>query len=92
MTKPVHISSLLITVRPDRLADVCAAIDAEEIAEVALQDPQGKIVVTLETDSEGQIMDALDRIQVLPGVANASLVFHQIDDAPDTELASMTGA
>jgi nitrate reductase NapAB chaperone NapD len=39
--------------------------------------------VTLETENERQIVETLDVIQVLAGVVNVSLVYHQIDDDLD---------
>jgi nitrate reductase NapD len=42
---------------------------------------QGKLVVTLETQSEGEIVERLNRIQALEGVLAANLVFHHVEPA-----------
>ncbi len=87
MTPAVHISSVLVTARPQLLSDIAATLNEIEIAEVAHVDPLGKVIVTLETSSESEIVQALTDMQVMEGVVNASLVFHQIDEiteAPQT--------
>jgi len=88
MNAPVHISSLLITARPTLLDSVRAALLANPIVEIAHSDPVGKIIVTLETDDESHIVQTLTDIQLVDGVVNASLVFHQIDDAIERQSES----
>jgi nitrate reductase NapD len=40
-----------------------------------------KIVVTLETDSEAELVTRLNEISLLDGVMSANLVFHHYEDA-----------
>lgn len=80
MTGAVHISSLLVSARPSALDDVEQHLARISIAEVAHIDPQGKIIVTLETEDESAIVQALTDIQLIDGVVSAALVFHQVDD------------
>ena len=42
---------------------------------------EGKLVVTLETATEGEIVERLNRIQTLDGVLAAALVFHHFEPA-----------
>jgi nitrate reductase NapD len=77
----LHVSSLAIRVRPEQLAAVCAAIPGLEGAEVHLASPSGKIVVTLETGTERQVLDRIEAIRALPGVLTVALVYHRIDSA-----------
>ncbi len=79
MPETYHISSLLVRAHPDRLADVKAAIEQIESAEIAATDPTGKIIVTLETPGDAEIVAALNRVETLAGVASAALVFHHIE-------------
>jgi nitrate reductase NapD len=83
-----HISSLLITAKPETLSTVAEMVARQPFAEVAATDPSGKIIVTLETKSEGQIVETLDVIQVLAGVVNVSLVYHQVDDSLNSPPSS----
>ena len=45
----------------------------------------GKIVVTLETESSGGIVERLASIREVAGVLSAVLVFHQIDPLDQSE-------
>jgi nitrate reductase NapD len=48
---------------------------------------EGKLVVTLETVSESEIVERLNAVQLLEGVLAATLVFHQFEP-PDPNPAS----
>ncbi len=74
-----HLSSLLVHTRPETLDSVSAALEAEG-CEVHARVPEGKLVVTLEAEGRRTLNDALTRIQLLPGVLAATLVFHHVDD------------
>jgi nitrate reductase NapD len=77
-----HLSSLVIHARPERLAEVSRSLLAEG-CEIHVENPAGKLVVTLEAASQGALNDCLTRIQLLPGVLAATLVFHHVEDAPE---------
>jgi len=81
MPSELHISSLAVQVRPERLSGACAAIAALDGAEVHHTTASGKVVVTLETADERQVLDRVEAIRILPGVLTVSLVFHRIDSA-----------
>ena len=78
MPEELHISSLVIHRRPEREADV-----AERLAEmVGLEihaGSGGKLVVTLETATETEVVERLTAIQLLEGVLAATLVFHHFE-------------
>ena len=77
---PGHISSLVVRAHPARLAAVVARIQRLSIAEVALSDPpSGKIVVTLETRDEDEIVAAMAALQGMTGVVSVALVYHQTE-------------
>ena len=44
-----------------------------------MTDPTGKIVVTLETRDEDEIVAAMNAMQRMAGVVSVALVFHQTD-------------
>ncbi|MCK5777902.1 MAG: chaperone NapD [Rhodospirillales bacterium] len=92
MNGSLHISSLVIQARPERLAEVREAIAARG-AEIPASDPDGKLVVVLETNSERKITDFLNEVSVMPGVLSANLVFHHNDEhdtAPFDEAAPVS--
>jgi nitrate reductase NapD len=79
MPDPVHISSLLVHVRPDRCAALRTEIAALAGAEVHAGTEDGKLVVVLETQSEAETMARIDAINGMQGTIAASLIYHEID-------------
>ena len=73
MSAEFHISSLLVHVRPDFAGAASASIAGLPGAEVHLADDRGRIIVTLESPSEADVLSALDAIQKLPGVLSAGI-------------------
>jgi nitrate reductase NapD len=76
-----HISSLVVHGLPRNLASIRNAISAIPGAEIPIADASGKMIVTLETESQGAVADALTRISLFDGVMSATLVFHHVDEA-----------
>ena len=76
-----EIASILVQARPDRLADVEAAIVALAGCEIYARDPKGKLVVVVDSPDAGALGTTLNTIALLPDVFTASLVFHAIDAA-----------
>jgi nitrate reductase NapD len=83
MSECVHISSIVVTADPSRLGLVVPAIDGLAIADVAHSEPSGKLIVTLETPDEVQMVQAMTDIQLMPGVVSAALVYHQTTTEAD---------
>ncbi len=75
----VHISSLVVHVLPQHLESVKAQIARCNNAEIYGDNPEGKIVVVLETENQGFITDTIDTINNLPNVLSTVLVYHQIE-------------
>ena len=78
-----HISSLVVHSRRDRAAVVAARLRAVPGVEVHGGVECGRLVVTLETASEAEIVERLDAIQHLDGVLAAALVFHHWEPIGD---------
>lgn len=79
MPDVVHISSLLLRADPAKLPSVLEDVAGVPNAEVPMSDENGKVIVTLETDSESEIVESLTKLQLIDGVYSASLVYHQMD-------------
>ena len=75
-----HISSLVLHCRPEAMDDAIAKIEAMDGVEVPQRDPSGKSVILIESASQGAILERITEIESLPGVINATLVYHQIDN------------
>ncbi|WP_104493080.1 MULTISPECIES: chaperone NapD [Paracoccus] len=80
----LHISSAIVTARPDQAADLArhfATLPGTEVHAV-----QGaKIVLVLEGASVGEIGGRMAEISVMEGVFSANLVFEQILPADEKE-------
>ena len=83
MPDAVHISSLVVHVRPDRAVALRAEIARLEGAEIHDGTEDGKLVVVLETASETETMARIAAINEMNGTIAASLVYHEIDAAPE---------
>ncbi|WP_117233905.1 chaperone NapD [Vibrio maerlii] len=81
----VHISSLVVHVTPEHMAEVKAQIETYDNAEIYGDSPEGKIIVVLETENQGFVTDTIDAINNIPNVLNTALVFHQIETDLDDE-------
>jgi periplasmic nitrate reductase NapD len=74
-----EIASVIVQVRPDRLADVEATILSLAGCEVHGRDCRGKLIVVVDAVDAGALGSTLNTIALLPHVYSASLVFHAID-------------
>jgi nitrate reductase NapD len=83
MTDELHVSSLVVHGRPERLEAIRAELVRLAGIEVHAAAPTGKLVVTLETASEDEIVARLTTISLLDGVLSATLVFHHVEPLED---------
>ncbi|MEX0317911.1 MULTISPECIES: chaperone NapD [unclassified Ruegeria] len=83
MADLVHISSLMVLADPAQMETVEAEIGKIAAAETQVTDPSGKIIVTLVTESEAEIVNHLNELNLIDGVASASLVYHQTETEPE---------
>ena len=79
-TSDTHITSIVVHVRPEAVTEVVATINGMLEAEVHVASSEGKLVVSLETGTLHQVTERVDDINRLPGVVNALLVYHQVED------------
>jgi len=85
MTAECHISSLVVHSRPDRVQSILESLGSIEGAEVHGGADTGKLIVTLETDTESQVVERINAIQLLEGVLAATLVFHHFEPVQERE-------
>jgi periplasmic nitrate reductase NapD len=81
--REIHIASLLVHARPDRLADIKQAIAAMPGAEIHVE-VGGKLVVTLEATSDAALAERFAAIGCLGGVLAAAPVYHHIEPCEET--------
>jgi nitrate reductase NapD len=77
--REVHISSLVVHARPDRLQDVKYNIEHLHGTEIHGESDTGKLVVVLETQNQTYITDVIEKINNFDYVLNTALVYHHIE-------------
>ena len=78
-----HISSAVVTARPERCAEIARAIAALPDTEVRAVEGS-KIVVVMEAESSGEIGSRLTTMALMDGVFSANMVFEQIEPFDDS--------
>jgi periplasmic nitrate reductase NapD len=88
MSGELHITSLVVHSTPKRVQSVSERIAALPGALVHATSPAGKLVVTLEAGTAGEILSRVNDIQRTDGVLSAALVYQCADslDAMNQEL------
>ena len=82
----MNISSAIIHARPGAVAIVEAGLATLEGVEVHGVSPEGKLIVTIETDDDGSNVATYERIGQLDGVMSTAMVYHQTESEPDKEI------
>lgn len=76
-----YVCSLVVQVRPEKLAQVKAGIAAIPTAEIHGEKPEeGKLVVTLESDRQLALADLIDKVKDINGVIVVSLISNYLDE------------
>lgn len=85
MEQEVHIAGLVVYAQPAHLASVRLGIDAIPGAKMHVASDDGKLIVTLETDSAKRTLDQMDALRTLPGVVNVALVYQHAEPLSSLE-------
>ena len=81
----MNISSVLVNARSDLLPQVQENLVALNGVEVHAATEEGRLIVTIEADSDQAVANMFEEINHLPGVLSASMVYHQTESDPDEE-------
>ncbi len=84
MSTELHITSLVVQVLPQKMAEVRQQIMAIANAELSVNN-EVKLVVVLEGHSQRVLMDSIDQINAIPGVLSATMVYHQCEKLEEGE-------
>ncbi|MDH0868381.1 chaperone NapD [Mitsuaria sp. GD03876] len=88
MPLEMHIASVVVQAVPRLLDDVVAAVARMPAARLHGRADSGKLVVTLDGASAGEIVDQVGELQQLPGVINVALVYQHIEPLDPADEAS----
>lgn len=80
---PVHIVSLLVQAWPDRVEEIASTLGEKSGLEAYPTEAPGRLIVTVEAESDGALVDAMSLIGDVDGVLSTSLVFHQLEEVSD---------
>lgn len=89
MNREVHISSLVVQLQPGQIEPVSQFCRAQPGVDIPAVDPQGKMVLVLETPGQQEIVDFIDRLQNEKGVLSVSMVYHQVESADELDREMM---
>lgn len=75
----IHVVSLVVYSRPEHCQSVPDAINAQAGATVHSSDGRGKLVVVVESGSDREMTEAIERIDRIDGVICTSLIYQQAE-------------
>lgn len=75
-----HVASFIAYAYPDKQAQVIEKLKAIESCDVHGEDAGGRIILTLESESQHGIVKGFDKIVTMSGVLNLSPVYHEYCD------------
>ena len=78
-----HIASVLVQAWPERLSEVESELTLLPGVESHGSNGAGKLIITVETRSDAELMDRINRIGAADGVIAASLVYHHAEEMAD---------
>jgi nitrate reductase NapD len=84
-TSRMNITSIIVHAKPTELQSVRGNIEQIPGVEIHAATDDGKLVVTIESETDGETASTFDRINVMDGVMSAAMVFHQYESDPDKE-------
>ena len=81
--RQAHIASIVVQAWPDRIPLVEAELTRLPGVESHGSNGAGKLILTLETRGDAELMDRVRRIETAEGVIAASLVYHHAEEMGD---------
>ena len=88
----MHISSVIVDVRPEHIGPARDLIQQWPGIEVHAATPDSRLIVTVEADDDAASADAFARLAGVDGVMSVALVYHQFEPDPEMEVLHGTDA
>ena len=83
----MNISSVIVIPHPERIERVRQQLESLACVELHAVSPEGKMIVTLETEGDRETTGLYEQISLLDGVMSASMVYHQKESDPETVIS-----
>lgn len=83
----MNISSVIVIPHPDHIEAVRLRLQEVDGVELHAVSPEGKMIVTVEADDDRTTTGTYEYISQLDGVLSASMVYHQYEPNPETEIS-----
>ncbi|WP_025563135.1 chaperone NapD [Psychromonas sp. SP041] len=80
-TDELHISSLIVHVKPENISNLKTCIEESQQAELVTVTEKGKAIVVIEAANQREIMKCIDNINDIDGVVHTSLVYHEFEQS-----------
>ncbi|RLV58969.1 glutamate synthase [Parashewanella curva] len=85
MSIELHVCSLVVQVKPEKMPDVRQAIMVMKDTELSVNN-EIKLVVVIEGERRKQVMERVDEINAIPGVISTSVVYQQSEVLEEDEI------
>lgn len=88
MSAEIHIAGIIVHAATAMVPSIRAQVALLPRAQVHAQGDDGRMVITLETDSTKKTLDYMDALRALPGVSSLALVYQHAEspEAMDEEI------
>lgn len=78
----LHIASCVARIRPEAIETAIAQIEAAIGGAISARDANtnNKVIVVMEGESTGSLLDQMDKIRDIPGVVNIEMVYQHAEE------------
>jgi len=81
----MDISSVIVSAKPENGAALKSLLESTDGVEVHAVAEDGRMIVTIEAETEKDTVKTYELIGQMPGVLAVSMVYHQVETNPDEE-------
>jgi len=85
----MNLSSIVVLTKPEHLKEVLSIIDSSRDYEYHLHDEKGRIIVTIEGKDTDEEISKLKKLQEIPNVISAEMVFAYSEDELNSERENL---
>jgi len=83
----MHITGVLVQANPKKLRQVRSRLATLPGVEIHAVTEEGRMVVTVEGDSDRDMAETFDRFNKIDGVISAAMVYHHFESDPEREAS-----